>query len=46
MLAAAIVVPRFIKRSAPRFILTQAIDDERFYLEVASADILRAARAT
>ena len=42
LLAAGILIPRLIKRSAPRFIVTQAIEDERFYDEVTAAGILRA----
>ena len=41
VLAAGIIAPRLIKRSAPHFILTHALEDERFYLEVTAADILR-----
>lgn len=42
LLAAGILIPRLIKRSAPRFVLTQALEDERFYDEVTAAGILRA----
>jgi len=41
VLAVGILVPRLIKRSAPRFILTQAIEDERIYCEATAAGILR-----
>jgi hypothetical protein len=41
VLAAGILIPRQIKRSAPRFILTQAIEDEGIYNEVTMAGILR-----
>ena len=41
VLAAGVIAPRLIKRSAPHFILTQALGDERFYLEVTAAGILR-----
>jgi hypothetical protein len=40
VLGAGIVVPRLVKRSAPHFILTQAIEDEQIYHEVTGADIL------
>lgn len=43
VIAAGIVVPRFIKRGAPRFVLTQALSDERFYLDAVNAGVLRAA---
>ena len=36
-----ILLPRMIKRSAPRFILTQSLEDEKVYEEVVAADILR-----
>lgn len=41
ILAIGIIVPRMLKRSAPHFILTQALQEERFYQEVTSANILR-----
>ena len=41
VLAAGIVIPRLIKRSAPRFLLTQALDDERVYEDVTQAGILQ-----
>jgi len=41
VIAAGIVVPRLIKRSAPHFILTQALQDEKIYREVTQAEILR-----
>ncbi|MBI3916921.1 MAG: hypothetical protein HY322_07930 [Betaproteobacteria bacterium] len=41
VLAAGIVIPRVIRRSAPHFILSQAIDDERTYSEVTEAGVLR-----
>ncbi len=40
-LAVGIVAPRLIKRSAPHFVLTQALEDERFYHEVTQSSILR-----
>jgi hypothetical protein len=41
LLAAGMLVPRLIKRSAPHFLLTQALEDERLYREVTTAGILR-----
>ena len=41
VMAAGIVAPRLIKRSAPHFVLTQALEDPRVYDEVTRADILR-----
>ena len=41
LLAAGILIPLLIKRSASRFLLTQALEDERFYDEVTAAGILR-----
>lgn len=39
--AFGIIAPRLIKRSAPHFILTQALEDEKIYREVTQAEILR-----
>jgi hypothetical protein len=41
VMAAGIVAPRLIKRSAPHFVLTQALEDPRVYDEVVSTEILR-----
>lgn len=41
VIAAGILVPRLIKRGAPRFVLTQALSDERFYLDAVSEGVLR-----
>ena len=41
VLAAGIAAPRLIKRSAPQFLLTQALEDARVYDEVIQAGILR-----
>jgi hypothetical protein len=41
VMAAGIVAPRLIKRSAPHFVLTQALEDPRVYDEVVSTGILR-----
>jgi hypothetical protein len=41
ILAAGIAVPRLIKRSAPRFVLMQSLQDEDTYAEVTRATIMR-----
>jgi len=41
IIAVGILAPRLIKRSAPRFLLTQAIQDERVYREVTQSNILQ-----
>lgn len=41
VIAFGIVAPRLIKRSAPHFIITQAIAEESVYREVTAASILR-----
>jgi hypothetical protein len=41
IMAAGIVAPRLIKRSAPHFVLTQALSDASVYDEVTRANILR-----
>lgn len=41
ILAIGFIVPRMLKRGAPHFILTQALQEEQFYQEVTGADILR-----
>jgi len=41
VLALGIIAPRLIKRSAPHFVLTQALEDERIYREVTQSEILR-----
>jgi len=41
ILAFGIVAPRLIKRSAPHFVLTQALQDEKIYGEVTQAGILQ-----
>jgi hypothetical protein len=43
VIAMGIIAPRMIKRSAPHFVLTQALQDEKIYQEVTSAHILRVA---
>jgi hypothetical protein len=41
IMAAGIVAPRLIKRSAPHFVLTQALNDASVYDEVTRENILR-----
>jgi len=41
LIAVGFIAPRLIKRSAPRFVLTQALSDASVYDEVTRADILR-----
>ena len=41
IMAAGIIAPRLIKRSAPRFLLTRALEDERIYREITQSAILR-----
>ncbi|HWI15869.1 MAG TPA: hypothetical protein VNT02_16505 [Burkholderiales bacterium] len=41
IIAAGIVVPRLIKRSAPHFILTHALSEEAFYRDSVSEGVLR-----
>lgn len=41
IIAAGIVAPRLIKRSAPRFVLTEAIQDERIYQELTRSNVMR-----
>lgn len=41
VIAAGIIAPRFIKRSAPHFVLTQALQDAAVYDEVTRAGLLR-----
>ena len=41
IMATGIVAPRLIKRSAPHFVLTQALSDASVYDEVTRANILR-----
>ena len=41
IIALAIVVPRLIKRSAPHFLLTQALQDPAVYDEVTRSGVLR-----
>ena len=41
VLAAGFAIPRLIKRSAPHFLLTQALEDASIYDEVTRAGILQ-----
>ena len=41
VIAAGIIAPRLIKRSAPRFLLTQMFTDERLYDDVVRAGIMQ-----
>jgi hypothetical protein len=41
VIAIGAVAPRLIKRSAPHFALTQALQDERAYEELTQSNILR-----
>lgn len=41
VLAIGIVAPRLIKRSAPHFVLTHALEDERVYEEATRTNLLR-----
>jgi hypothetical protein len=43
VIAVGIIAPRMIKRSAPHFVLTQALQDDKIYQEVIAANILRVA---
>jgi hypothetical protein len=41
LIAVGFIAPRLIKRSAPRFVLTQALSDASVYDEVTRTNILR-----
>ena len=41
LLATGITIPRLIKRSAPHFLLTRALEDAATYTDVTQAGILR-----
>jgi len=41
VIAAGIVAPRLIKRSATHFVLTRALEDERVYEEATRTNLLR-----
>lgn len=40
VIALGIVLPRLIKRSAPHFLLTHALQDENLYRELIAAEVL------
>lgn len=40
VIAAGIVLPRLIKLTAPRFVLAQALQDEKIYLELTQAGVI------
>ncbi len=44
VIALGIIVPRLIKRSAPRFLMHQMMEDEGLYREVLHAGIMRIVR--
>lgn len=44
IIALGIVVPRLIKRGAPRFLMHQMMDDESLYRDVVHAGIMRVVR--
>ncbi len=46
VIAAGILAPRLIKRAAPHFILTQALQDPAVYEEVTQSGLLRSTRLT
>lgn len=45
VIAAGIVLPRLIKRGAPRFVLTQSLTDERFYEDAVNEGALHVTAA-
>ena len=40
VIALGIVLPRLIKRSAPHFLLKQALENEKTYLELTQAGVI------
>ena len=46
VIAAAIIVPRLIKRSAPQFLLTQMLNDEQLYDDCTRAVIMNVVQQT
>lgn len=44
VIAIGFIAPRFIKRSAPGFLLRNALEDERVYEELTRANVLRVVR--
>ena len=45
IIGVATLVPVFIKRSAPHFVMTQALEDEKFYADAMRAGVLQVAPA-
>jgi hypothetical protein len=41
IIGAATLVPMIIKRSAPHFVMTQAVDDPKFYEDAVAAGVLQ-----
>lgn len=41
VIAAGIIVPRLVKRSAPHFLMTQILDDSKLYDEVVQSGVMR-----
>ena len=41
VIATGIIAPRLIKRSAPHFLLTQMLSDEKLYDELQRAEVMR-----
>lgn len=41
VIALGVILPRLIKRSAPHFLMMQALRDEKLYLELTQAGIIR-----
>jgi hypothetical protein len=41
IIGAATLAPSLIKRSAPHFVITQSLEDGKFYDDAMSADVLR-----
>ena len=46
IVAAATIAPMIIKRSAPHFVITQALQDRQFYDEVVASGLLQIADST
>jgi hypothetical protein len=41
VIAVGIIAPMLIKRSAPRFVMTQSLEDARFYEDATASGLLR-----
>jgi hypothetical protein len=46
IIGAATLAPMLIKRSAPHFVMTQALEDGKFYDDAVNAGVLKVSRAT